>query len=178
MTNTPILPRGMGSGATSAGGHFLNTAPTPAATANPLSLASIEKDGSIRVAAGSDITGLNASAGGVNPLERLLGPGWAGYRVLLDLGRTTFIDSAGIGWLLSSQKQFRMKGGSLVVHSVGPRVRQILDLLRVGKAVPLAADETAARAMLAAAAADGHTSQTQQQGKSSSPQHGFPVEGK
>jgi anti-anti-sigma factor len=178
LTNTPILPRAMGPGATSAGGHFLNTAPNAAALANPLSLASIEKDGSIRVAAGSDITGLNASAGGVNPLERLLGPGWAGYRVLLDFGRTTFIDSAGIGWLLSSQKQFRMKGGSLVVHSVGPRVRQILDLLRVGKAVPLAADETAARAMLAAAG-DGHTSQTQQQGKSSpSPQHGFPVEGK
>jgi anti-anti-sigma factor len=178
LTNTPILPRAMGSGATSAGGHFLNTAPTAAATANPLSLASIEKDGSIRLAAGSDITGVNASAGAVNPLERLLGPGWAGYRVLLDLRRTTFIDSAGIGWLLSSQQQFRMKGGSLVVHSVGPRVRQILDLLRVGKAVPLAADETAARAMLAAVA-DGHTSQTQQQGKSSSsPQHGFPVEGK
>ena len=169
----------MGPGATSAGGHFLNTAPNAAATANPLSLASIEKDGSIRVAAGPDITGVNASAGGVNPLERLLGPGWAGYRVLLDFGRTTFIDSAGIGWLLSSQKQFRMKGGSLVVHSVGPRVRQILDLLRVGKAVPLVADETAARAMLAAAA-DGHTSQTQQQQGSTSlsPQHGFPVEGK
>ena len=176
MTNTTILPRATGPGAASARGHFSNAAPT--VVANPLALASIEKDGVIRAVAGPDITGVNASAGGVNPLERLLGPGWAGYRILLDLGRTTFIDSAGIGWLLSSQKQFRMKGGSIVVHSITPRVRQILDLLRVGKAVPLAADETAARAMLAAAA-DGHTSQTQQQGKSSSsPQHGFPVEGK
>ena len=177
MTNTPILPRTMGPGAAPARGLFLNDAPTgtasAAAAANPLNLVSIEKDGSIRVAAGPDITGTNASAAGVNPLERLLGPGWAGYRVLLDFGRTTFIDSAGIGWLLSSQKQFRIKGGALAVHSISPRVRQILDLLRVGKAVPLAADETAARELLAAG---GHTSH--QQGKSPSQQTGFPVEGK
>src|SRR5205814_4214125 len=107
LTNTPFLPRATGPGAASVRGHTPNLA--PAVIANPLTLASIEKDGSIRVTAGPDITGANASAVGVNPLERLLGPGWAGYRVLIDFGRTTFIDSAGIGWLLSSQKQFRIK---------------------------------------------------------------------
>jgi anti-anti-sigma factor len=172
LTNTSILPRATGPGAAAARGHIPNLVPT--VVANPLTLASIEKDGSIRVTAGSDITGANASAGAVNPLERLLGPGWAGYRVLIDFSRTTFIDSAGIGWLLSSQKQFRMKGGGMAVHSIAPRVRQILDLLRVGKAVPLAADETAARALLSA----DHTSPPQQGTSPSQQQSGYPVEGK
>lgn len=117
-------------------------------TPTPLSLLSIEKDGVVRIAAGGDLTANNTTGVGQNPLERVLGPGWATNRVLLDLSHTGYLDSTAIGWLLSSAKLFREKGGVVVLHSVAPRVKQILDLLRVGKVVPVAADETAARAML------------------------------
>ena len=122
---------------------------TASNTPTPLNLISIEKDGVVRVATGGDLTANNTTGVGQNPLERVLGPGWPTNRVLLDLSHTGYVDSPAIGWLLSSAKQFRERGGVVVLHSVAPRVKQILELLRVGKVVPVAADEAAARAMLA-----------------------------
>src|SRR4051794_13958110 len=40
-----------------------------------------------------------------DPLERLLDGGY-GRKILLNLERTSFIDSSGISWLVLSQKQF------------------------------------------------------------------------
>ena len=110
-----------------------------------LTLVSIDKDGCIRVASAGTLTAAGAHPLGKNPLETLLGVTWGTNRVLLDLSKTDFIDSAAIGWLISCVKETRIRGGRFAVHSVSPRVRQMLNLLKVGQLVPLLADETAAR---------------------------------
>jgi len=112
-----------------------------------LTLVSIEKDGIIRVAADGNITTSDFDSSGKNPLESLLGLTWFTNRVLLNLDRTDYIDSSAIGWLIGTQKSFAEGGGVLVVHSVQPAVRRILDVLKIGRVVPMVADETEARAI-------------------------------
>ena len=109
-----------------------------------LSLTSIDKDGIIRVAACGPIT-YESVITDKNPLATLLGETWSSNRVLLNLENTHFIDSAAIGWLISTQKEFKTRGGKFIVHSIRPPVRQVLDLLKVGKVVTLADNEDAAR---------------------------------
>ena len=110
-----------------------------------LNLIAIEKEGCVRVAATGDLTAADFHPLGKNPLEAVLGDRWAEGRVLLDLRLTRFIDSAAIGWLISAQRDFRRKGGVLVVHSIEPRVRRMLEMLKVEKVVTLLGDEDAAR---------------------------------
>ncbi len=109
-----------------------------------LNLISIDKDGIIRVGVDGPIT-YEGVLGEKNPLATLLGENWFTNRVIMDLGKTHFIDSAAIGWLISTNKELRNSGGALVVHSIRPPVRQVLDLLKVGRVVAFADDETAAR---------------------------------
>ena len=110
-----------------------------------LSLVSIDKD-AIRVAAEGPITYESVIAE-KNPLANLLGETWSSNRVLLSLDKTHFIDSSAIGWLISTHKEFKASNGKFVVHSIRPPVRQVLDLLKVGKVVCFADNEQAARAM-------------------------------
>ncbi len=112
-----------------------------------LTLVSIEKDGIIRVATEGNITTSDFEAGGKNPLEAALGQTWFTNRVLLNMERTDYIDSSAIGWLIGCHKSFKDGGGVLIVHSVQPSVKQILDVLKIGRVVPLAKDEAEARAM-------------------------------
>jgi anti-anti-sigma factor len=113
-----------------------------------LTLVSIEKEGLIRAATDGNITAGDFSPAGKNPLETLLGLTWANTRLLLDLSKTTYIDSSAIGWLISTSRAFRDGGGAFVIHSVQPAVRQIMDVLRIGRVVPIADDEPAARKVL------------------------------
>ncbi len=73
--------------------------------------------------------------------------GATGYRapVLLDLSRTTYIDSAGISWLLNYNKRFREAGGKLIIHSVAPMVMQVIRLMRLDTILHIAADARVAR---------------------------------
>ena len=112
-----------------------------------LTLTSIEKDGIVRVAADGNITTADFDSSGKNPLESLLGVTWFTNRVLLNLDRTDYIDSSAIGWLIGTHKAFKEGGGTLVVHSLQPAVKQILTVLKIGRVVPLVADETEARAL-------------------------------
>jgi anti-anti-sigma factor len=117
-----------------------------------LKLVSIEKDGIVRVAADGNITTADFHGNtNQNPLESVLGATWFTTRVLLDLSQTDYIDSSAIGWLIGSQKAFKQGGGAMVVHSVQPSVKQILDLLKIERVVPICADEPQARATLATA---------------------------
>jgi anti-anti-sigma factor len=114
-----------------------------------LSLVSIEKNGIVRVAAEGNITTQDfQSADNKNPLEKLLGVTWFTNKVMLNLDRTDYIDSSAIGWLIGSHRAFKEGGGMMVVHSIQPSVRQILDLLKIGKVVPLVPDENEARRMV------------------------------
>ena len=114
----------------------------------PLSLVSIDKDGCIRVASTGNLTSANISFGSKNPLESVLGANWSSNRVVIDLAKTDFMDSTAIAWLIATTKQFRSSGGSIAIHSVAPRARQMLDILKIGKVIPLVANEAAARQFL------------------------------
>lgn len=126
------------------------TSPAPAASSEDavnISLVSIEKEGLVRLASAGSITAANFDPSGKNPLERILGQNWSGFRVLLDMRGTTYIDSSAIGWLISSHKQFKSAGGVVVLHDVPSNIRQMLDLLHVGKVIPIAENVDAARAV-------------------------------
>jgi anti-anti-sigma factor len=111
-------------------------------------LVSIDRDGVVRLASQGDIDMQDVQSAQDNPFKSLLGEKWATYRVLLDLSASRTITSAGIGWLIASQKHYKNSGGQFVVHSVQANVKQVLDLLKVHKAVPIALDETAARQLI------------------------------
>lgn len=83
---------------------------------------------------------------GNDPLADLLG-GPSGYsrRVLLNLEKTDFIDSSGIGWLIKWHQRFKKAGGVFVIHSLPPMIRNMLKLLQLDKILELAEDEAAAR---------------------------------
>jgi stage II sporulation protein AA (anti-sigma F factor antagonist) len=114
-----------------------------------LQLVSIERDGFVKIATEGNITSSDIDAAGPNPLERILGRNWFQSRVLLDMNDTQYIDSSAIGWLIGSSKQLRDGGGTLVVYGIQPAVRQVLDLLKVGRVVPLVEDEHAAKQVAA-----------------------------
>ena len=118
----------------------------------PLSLISIDKDGCIRVASTGNLGAGNINFSAKNPLESVLGATWSGNRVILDLSKPDFMDSTAIAWLIATTKQFRTSGGSIAIHSVAPRARQMLDILKIGKVIPIAANEAAARQFLTGAA--------------------------
>ena len=117
-----------------------------------LNVVSIEKE-LVRVQAEGDITSQDFTAEGKNPFELVLGSRWAAHRVVVDMRGVPFLDSSAIGWFMTSRREFERGGGLIVLHSVQQRVRQVLDLLRVGRAVPLVADERAALAVVSAAEA-------------------------
>jgi len=110
-----------------------------------LKLLSIEKDGIIRVASEGPILAGDFDPMGKNPLEKILGATWSTMKVLLDFSKTDYVDSSAVGWLIGTQKAFRQAGGAIVVHSIPPSVRQIFDLLKIGRVVPLVSDESEAR---------------------------------
>jgi len=117
-----------------------------------LNLVSIDPAGFVRLAADGTITSADLSTQGPHPLQVVVGDQWSHHRVLLDLDKVTFIDSSAIGWLIETNKAFKANGGRLIVHSIHPKVRQVLDLLHVGKAVTLADNESAAKDLLLGAA--------------------------
>ena len=107
-----------------------------------LSLVSIEKAGYVRLAAEGEITSRDfLESGGKNPLETVLGAAWASHNILLSMERTLFIDSSAIGWLIDSKRKSKAGGGKLVLHSVQPRVRDVLDLLKMRNVLDLQDDE-------------------------------------
>lgn len=117
-----------------------------------LNVVSIEKE-LVRIQAEGDISSQDFTADGKNPFESVLGSRWAAHQVVVDMRAVPFLDSSAIGWFMTSRREFERGGGLIVLHSIQPRVRQILDLLRVGKAVPLVDNEVAALTVVTAAAA-------------------------
>jgi anti-sigma B factor antagonist len=89
-----------------------------------------EDDHTASLACDGNITQALVTRGG-DPLEELIGPAGFKRQVLLDLGKTGFIDSSGIGWLLTSHRSFKEAGGRLILHSVPPMVDQVIQLLKL-----------------------------------------------
>ena len=109
-----------------------------------LQLVSIEKNGLVKVATAGNITSADIDPAGNNPLQGVIGANWMQSRVLLDMGETQYADSSAVGWLIGTSKQIKDGSGAFVVYNVQPAVRQVLDLLKVGRVVPIVDDEHAA----------------------------------
>lgn len=108
----------------------------------------IEDDGIAALACDEQLDGLAMTAEGDAPLRKVLGEGCYKKRVALDLGQTAYIDSAAIGWLLSSHKAFKDAGGRLVLHSIQPGVQRVIDMMRINKVLELADDQDQALSKL------------------------------
>ncbi|MGF1635096.1 MAG: STAS domain-containing protein [Phycisphaerae bacterium] len=111
-------------------------------------LVSIEREGAVKLSCDGSITGADIDAGGINPIQDVLGDTWTHSRIMLDMDGVSYVDSSAIGWLISTQKAVKDAGGKLVVYAVQPAVRQVLDLLKVGRVVSIVDSETEARDLL------------------------------
>ena len=62
----------------------------------------------------------------------------AGYRILIvDLSNVPFLDSSGLGALISGMKATRLSGGDLRIAQVGEQARLILELTTLDKVMKL-----------------------------------------
>lgn len=116
-----------------------------------IQLASIEKEGVIHLGVDGKITSEDFTDSNANPIDSVIGAGWAANRVLMDLSRVNYIDSSGIGWLLRLQKGFREGGGAVALYGITPTVMQMFSLLKLGGVFKIAETEAAARDLLTAA---------------------------
>jgi anti-anti-sigma factor len=80
-------------------------------------------------------------------VEDLLGPDCYKRRILLDLENTSYIDSAGVGWLVKFHKLCQQSGGLLVLHSLPPAILAILRLLHMERFLRIVDDEMSAMAL-------------------------------
>ena len=84
------------------------------------------------------------------PLAQLLGPNAYARKIRLDLSDTNYLDSSGVGWLLTCHKNFQTSGGKLLLHSVPPMVDQVLRLLQLHHLLTIKTDRAAALAAVSA----------------------------
>ncbi len=90
--------------------------------------------------------------GGDDAISGQLGVSGFAQTVFLDLSRTMYLDSAGINWLLNSNRRFREAGGTLVLHSLTPMALQIIRLMRLDRVFQIADDAAAARLLISGGA--------------------------
>jgi anti-anti-sigma factor len=106
-----------------------------------LSIAQQEGD-TVRVALAGHVTQRE-----INPLQdpliELLGPGGYSKTVRLDLSDASYMDSSGVGWLLSCNKRIKAAGGRLTIERPHPIVANVFKVLKLEKVLNLA-DQPAA----------------------------------
>jgi anti-sigma B factor antagonist len=71
--------------------------------------------------------------------ERLSGLADSGQPLIVDLNRVTFIDSTGLGVLVSAARRAAARGGSLHAVCSRPQTRKLLWLTGVDRRIPLTA---------------------------------------
>lgn len=73
---------------------------------------------------------LDASNAG--ELKRAMAPLWeANSKLVIDLGRVRFVDSSGLGAMLSCLRQLTAKGGDLKLCGMSKQVRATFELVRM-----------------------------------------------
>jgi anti-anti-sigma factor len=78
------------------------------------------------------------------PISSLLGGDAYQRSVLLDMSEVQMIDSAGVGWLLNCNKQFKDDDGKLVLHSLSLLARNVFRVLNMHLVFNISADENEA----------------------------------
>ncbi|MDG2383854.1 MAG: STAS domain-containing protein [Pirellulaceae bacterium] len=85
-----------------------------------------------------DISGDAVSGANKTPLSLLNLPEQGlDKHILLDLNDATFLDSSGIGWLLSINRAAKEQGFGVVVHSVPPLIHRVFTMMRLGEVIPV-----------------------------------------
>ena len=84
-----------------------------------------------------------------DPLVLLFGPDVYSRCVLLNLDKSAYMNSSGIGWLMVSHKRTRDKSGALIIHTITRTIMNVLKVLKMDQVFHLTADEAAARALAA-----------------------------
>jgi anti-sigma B factor antagonist len=107
-----------------------------------LSIVSLD-EGLFRVRSEGDISLIDQIRSN-NPLEKLLGHGCFSRKILLNMEKSSYIDSSGVSWLIKCHKLCQSEGGKFVLHSLPPSVVGILKMLRLEQVLNLAEDEPAA----------------------------------
>lgn len=70
--------------------------------------------------------------------ERLFALVAEGYRlVIVDLSRTEFLDSTGLGALITGLKRLRAHDGDLRLVCTTPRVRKVFEITHIDRVLPL-----------------------------------------
>ena len=67
------------------------------------------------------------------PLEALVGPGIYSRQIELDMSDATYMDSSGVGWLLTCHKRVREAGGRLTITKIQPIIANMLRLLKLSR---------------------------------------------
>jgi anti-sigma B factor antagonist len=67
--------------------------------------------------------------------------------LVVDMGGVDWLDSSGIGWLLSCLKKFRQSGGRLILHSVPAPVHDVFKVLNLQTTFEIVADAAAAESL-------------------------------
>ena len=102
--------------------------------------------GTYLVSVGGELVGEPGASVGLE-VTRLVDEGVR--EVVLDLGDVTFVDSAAIAAIVEAGKRARRAGAVVTVVSDDPNVRRVLELVGVGRMLPLADTVTAAFAAVA-----------------------------
>jgi anti-sigma B factor antagonist len=76
-------------------------------------------------------------------------------RVMIDLGKVSYLDSASIGCLMDIHRLLQERNGTLRLAGLQPRVETMISMTGVHKIVPLHRDEEDALAAFAAAPSAG-----------------------
>jgi ABC-type transporter Mla MlaB component len=80
-------------------------------------------------------------------LVKLLGPQVYSRKLLFNMEKTNCLDTSGISWLIFCHENCQRAGGILVLYSIPPRVRYVLQLLQMEHLLHTAADLAGARAI-------------------------------
>jgi len=80
-----------------------------------------------------------------NALLEILGNNAFENNVVLGFENVEHVDSSGVGWLLSNNRQFGEGGGKLVLHSLSPAVKNVFGMLKLGEVLTLAGNEDEAK---------------------------------
>lgn len=113
--------------------------------AMPLTLS--QESGDFSLVAFEGELGLGVFGHGVDPLEELVGQDVHRRTILLDLSRTSYIDSSGVSWLVKQHKLCLEAKGMLIIHSVPPAVMSVFKLLHLDRLLKFAEDGQSARTM-------------------------------
>jgi len=84
-----------------------------------------------------------------DPLATVLQPEGLGHPLLLDLSNVLAMDSSGINYLLKLQKRVQLAGGTLILHSLSPIVRNVVRVLNLQTVFRVAHDQAQAHEWIA-----------------------------